>query len=380
MQVTHNKTTHLIDDLIRVAKRENNSKREYLLVNTAQAKHLPTSPGRALGVFRDLAGDVARAYSGERIAVIGFAETATAIGAAVAECLNGAYYLHTTRENIVSAPLIASFSEEHSHAVHQKLYCSDVSELRLADRIIFVEDELTTGKTILNFIASLREGGIISAGQRFSTASLINAMSDERLNEFARLGIDCHHLIRATYYHDRNRFSDNVFSASPGHEPPGPLTDCLEIGGMLNPRIGVSAAGYSTACLRFATGILALLGDRLIRSGSTLVLGTEEFMFPAVVLGAEIERQGISPEVFVHATTRSPIMACCDERYPINNRHRLASLYGVDRDTFVYNLRRYDNAIIVTDAESDSSAGCAALAGALACHGCGNIFAVRWTT
>ena len=72
------------NDLIQVAKRENNPKRHYLYVNPLQGKHLPVSPSRSLALFASLAEEAAQRFAGERLLVVGFAETATAIGAALA--------------------------------------------------------------------------------------------------------------------------------------------------------------------------------------------------------------------------------------------------------------------------------------------------------
>ena len=66
--------------LVAVAKRENNTKRNYLVVNRLQGKHVPVSPGEAMQMFEELAAAARERYGAERTLVIGFAETATAIG------------------------------------------------------------------------------------------------------------------------------------------------------------------------------------------------------------------------------------------------------------------------------------------------------------
>ena len=86
-------------DLIRIAKRENNKKRNYLIVNRLQGKHMPVSPGKAFELFDELADVVKREYKEERLLLIGFAETATAIGARLAVRLDS-FYMQTTREEI----------------------------------------------------------------------------------------------------------------------------------------------------------------------------------------------------------------------------------------------------------------------------------------
>ena len=90
--------TYSQNDVLRIAKRVNNTKRSYLLVNRLQAKHIPVSPGRALEMMEQLGDLLAQKYPDTRL-VIGFAETATAIGAAVASRFgDDCIYLHTTRE------------------------------------------------------------------------------------------------------------------------------------------------------------------------------------------------------------------------------------------------------------------------------------------
>ena len=76
---------------------------------------------------------------------MGFAETATAIGAQAAITV-GADYIQTTREVIPGVNYLF-FSEEHSHATEQKLVKDDIDRAAAeTDRIIFIEDEVTTGK------------------------------------------------------------------------------------------------------------------------------------------------------------------------------------------------------------------------------------------
>ena len=144
------------NNLVRVARRDNNKKRGYLVVNPAAAKHVPASPSAALGLFGALADLIRERYHDERLLLVGFAETATAIGAAAAVSLETPY-IQTTREIIPGAGYLY-FSEEHSHATEQKLVRDQLDELIPdTDRIVFVEDEVTTGNTILNIISIMEK-------------------------------------------------------------------------------------------------------------------------------------------------------------------------------------------------------------------------------
>lgn len=86
-------------DLVAIAKRENNKKRNYLVVDPMQGKHIPVSPSKAIDLFTKLAEKIKEAYGNEKILFIGFAETATAIGSQVAISVGGDY-IQTTREII----------------------------------------------------------------------------------------------------------------------------------------------------------------------------------------------------------------------------------------------------------------------------------------
>ena len=87
-----------MQEIVAVAKRENNSRRNYLVLNRLQAKHVPASPKRALDYFEELAGQVKEKFGGERLLLVGFAETATGIGAALAGQIKSAFILTTKGE------------------------------------------------------------------------------------------------------------------------------------------------------------------------------------------------------------------------------------------------------------------------------------------
>ena len=167
--------TYSQNDVLRIAKRVNNTRRSYLLVNRLQAKHIPVSPGRALEMMEQLGDLLAQKYPDTRL-VIGFAETATAIGAAVASRFgDDCIYLHTTREALPEVERWVLFSEEHSHAVEQKL-CGDrlTRWISASDSVLFVDDEISTGKTLINMMHQLRAQFPVLSGRRLAAASLLN--------------------------------------------------------------------------------------------------------------------------------------------------------------------------------------------------------------
>ena len=182
------------EELVRLARRENNSIRPYLYVNPLQGKHIPADPLAAEAMCREAAGLVNRAWPGERLFVIGFAETATGIAACISSFLPGCrWYEHTTREPGGEALL---FSEVHSHATDQRLRTAGLSEaLAEADRVVLIDDEVTTARTICSLIGLLKERDP-SGHLRFTILSLLNSVPEERLAELREAGIDCLSLCR----------------------------------------------------------------------------------------------------------------------------------------------------------------------------------------
>ena len=119
-----------------------------------QGKHIPVVTSKALDLFAALADTFWEKYKDEKLLLVGFAETANALGAQAAITV-GADYIQTSREVIPGVNFLF-FSEEHSHATEQKLVIDDIDRVAAeTDRIIFIEDEVTTGKTIRNIISIL---------------------------------------------------------------------------------------------------------------------------------------------------------------------------------------------------------------------------------
>ena len=163
--------------MVCVAKREKNNKRKYLVVNRLQGKHVPVDPGSCLEMFDALAEIVAGEYAKEKMLLIGFAETATAVGERMAIDMD-CPYMQTTRESIEGVEYLY-FTEAHSHATEQKLVRTDLDKvIDETERIVFVEDEVTTGNTILGIVELIwKEYGRKVA---FSVASVLKAWTRMR--------------------------------------------------------------------------------------------------------------------------------------------------------------------------------------------------------
>ena len=364
---------------IRLAKRDNNPKRPYLFVNPEQGKHIPADPGAPAGLGRMLAEKLAAAYPDDRLYVIGFAETATGIAAAACSYLtNAVYYQNTTRERRENAEYLY-FEETHSHAVEQLLRSERIAEYAAkSDRIVFVDDEVTTGSTVCRLIAALR--GFCPPGTRWTVASVLNSMTAERMEELREQGVECVFLslIPHEYRADSVRDTEAEAERHLLFETPGAaVVPDFEFRCPADPRNALPVPEYIRETRRFSECVRALPGIAGHRLRRVLVLGTEEFMYPSFVVGEMLRQQGYAEEVRVHATTRSPILASGKPGYPLHHRYQIRSPYDPDRITYVYNLEAYDLALILTDAPGNP-AGLAGLKEALRSAGTGRILTVRW--
>lgn len=368
------------ETMIRIAKRDNNQKRPFLLVNPLQGKHLPVSPSQALALFQTLGRQVfASAQQTEPIFVIGFAETATAIGAGLAASAPfPVHYIHTTRETHEHCEYLY-FSEAHSHATEQKLVKNYLDKhLSGHAHIIFAEDEVTTGNTIENILKLLLKT-YPECQLRFSVASLLNGMSKERLEHFSAQGIDCYylspvpafdyaHILSEYQYEDERRKIKPEAMAAPA--------DRLYLDGFVNPRLGTDTAAYLKACQALSDRLTGTLSPALSGGQQIAIIGTEECMYPGLLFGQNLELKTGCP-VFFHATTRSPILPSGEKGYPVKERFQLTSFYEESRITYLYNLKKYDKVYIITDSSAETSAA-DFLCGYLREYGCQDITVVSW--
>ena len=361
-------------ETLRLARRAHNTKRTYLLVNPLQGKHLPVSPTRALEMMWTLGVRLEREFP-HTLLVIGFAETATAIGAMAASCFaDECVYVHTTREPLPEESAVF-FQEEHSHAVEQALYCREMDAwLERTQTVIFIDDELSTGKTLRNIVDQLAGRFPRLREKQLVAASILNRLTPEDESRLTGAGVACRYLVKLPQM-DYTRAVER-FAISDAAEPPEiPPQEWQRLpAALLRPREGVLAFDYLDACRRVAGSLLPMLREQLDPGAKLLVLGTEECMLPALVLGAVLENLGGFSRVFCHATTRSPIGVCRQPDYPIWEGWRLRSVYDPDRVTYLYDLDRCDAAIVVSDAAGE--AGLQSLAAALRVHGCGKRFLV----
>ena len=369
-----------LDDLLKVAKRKNNNKRSYLYVDPLQGKHIPVSPSTSLSLFKMLGNKLSERYAGEKLLVIGFAETATAVGAAIACSANNvAYFMTTTREDYNGSEYIY-FSEVHSHAANQKLIVDGLENcIKNVDRIVFAEDEVTTGNTIMNLINALKRR-FPAYELKFGIVSILNSMTSETRSRFEDFGIFCDRAADIPFQYKSEQVDD--YSYAPDDSPYSLNDDyavsIIHIDNCWNERKISSVNSIKDKISAFIKTASSLLPKNL-EGKNVLVLGTEEFMFPGMLLGYELESAFNGISVRFHASTRSPIEVSDDVNYPVHKRFSISSFYEQDRQNYIYDLKNYDAVFIVTDADNIAKNGAASLVSALKNCGSENITIIQWS-
>jgi hypothetical protein len=393
-----------VRELLGLALRRN-PRRAQLLVSQVLGKHVPQLPelvygaGHRLGLaVRELLGP----DEADRAVVLGYAETATGLGHCVADGLGGtadgaapAPYLHSTRRPVAGVEPVGGFEEEHSHATSHLLLPEDPGFLGGGGPLVLADDELSTGRTVLNTIAALHER---YPRPRYVVAALVDLRGPEDLELFAKAAADLGVRIDvAAVATGRVELPENVERRGkalvdaeetrqgcmlPEAGPQAPLTRVdlgwptgLPDGG----RHGFTAAHRTRldeALPSMAEQLAAALGaapaapvaDSTAPASEVparvLVLGHEELMYaPLRLAGALQGALGERSEVRFSTTTRSPALTVDDPGYALRTRLSFpAHDAPADGDglRYAYNVapgrdlsRRFDAIVLVIDDHAD---------------------------
>ena len=161
-----------VEELLTFACRQN-PKRSFMLVSKVLGRYLPTKPN----VMREVYDSLSHSLGDDKLTyVVSLAEAATGLGAGVADSLargqqENVYFQHTTRHKL-NRPLWFSLDEAHSHAVDHMFYAPKnalLEGITQSKRLVIVDDEITTGRTIkllitrlLKYVINIEEIVIIS--------------------------------------------------------------------------------------------------------------------------------------------------------------------------------------------------------------------------
>lgn len=301
----------------------------------------------------------------EKHLIIGFAETATALGHAFFRaCDHRASYIHTTREEICGMEPIIRFEEEHSHATSHRMYTENENLLMEHRHIILVDDEISTGKTNLNIIDQLKKAYPHLA--HFTVVSILDwrnksqrAAYDEQAK---KLGITLN--VVSLMAGDMN-----VEGAVEGHEKPirresEPVA--IEQLDYALPSVlsyhsfsedgSICTDPYYRGTGRFSItkeeefvieqeveALSASLSDKR-NGGKVLVIGTGECMYIPMQIAARL-----GEDVYFQSTTRSPIYS--HEQTLIYNKFQFESPENAGVTNYLYNISEgsYQEIVIVLE-------------------------------
>ncbi|ONH28147.1 phosphoribosyl transferase [Pseudofrankia asymbiotica] len=394
-EVTEDVTGTGLGGIVGLALRRN-PRRAHLLVSRVLGKHLPVRPEVALAAAAALAArarDVsAVGRTGGAPFVLGYCETATALGHAVADGFADADYLHTTRRAVAGMRSELELAETHSHAVHHWLLPADPRLLTDPRPLLLVDDELSTGNTALGTIRALHA---LAPRPAYTVATLLDARpaaSRARFDEVAdELGVpvDVVSLVSATVAVPpdvadraralRERHGAVAGGAAPasgdlggdvGDTPGGPALTGLGPAGRvtwLRPPwpAGLPDGGRHGWAPRHrgpleetVGDVAAAIADRLVEPGGrTLVLGTEELMYTPMRLAAALGRV-TGGDVRYQSTTRSPVHPLDVPGYAIRCALEFPAPDDPGRVSQVYNVApgRYDDIVVVVDDGTDAAA------------------------
>ena len=127
VNIYNNKLNFQLNQLVEIGKRSNNSKRNFLFISKLLGKHIEVKPdivkatGHLLASIKypelnspkivnyiknpniDISNELKQIYEpANKVLIIGFAETATGLGMAVASKIKNSIYQTTTREPMIN--------------------------------------------------------------------------------------------------------------------------------------------------------------------------------------------------------------------------------------------------------------------------------------
>ncbi|MFF3993170.1 phosphoribosyltransferase [Streptomyces cyaneofuscatus] len=334
-----------LHELLGLALRRN-PKRAHLLVSNVLGKHVPQKPSVVYGAGYGL-GERVRALLGaeeaRRAVVLGYAETATGLGHAVADGLRDAPYLHSTRRPVAGVAQAGGFEEAHSHATSHLLLPEDPELLAggaEASTLVLVDDEFSTGNTVLNTIRALHE---THPRERYVIVALVDMRSAgdrDRLTAFAAdIGARVDLVTRSSgtvalpegvlergqalvadqEAEQAGRADEAVAGVAPAPVTRVALHWPAEVpDGGRHGFTPAHRAALEAALPGMAERIAGALDSDVRR---VLVLGFEELMYAPLRLGTALEAaMGSGAEIRYSTTTRSPVLAVDDPGYAIRTR------------------------------------------------------------
>lgn len=321
-----------------------NPKRAFLFVSRVLGRHIPTRPSDMQGAAAKLAGKIPVDLPGP-VLVIGMAETAVGLGAAVhrelANTRTDSVYLTTTRHPVDNGQLFALLEDEHSHASLHMLYqprCDKARALMMNARsLVLVDDEVSTGQTFINLMAALRNVGLNTV-ERVVTAALTD-WSNNSVSKVIGDTVTSVALLEGHYSFVENKNAPlphmpDVSTVEPGFWP-------------ITTQQNWGREGTLDYFDTLAPHVTAAPGEKI------LVIGTGEFVWRPFLLAERLEKAGA--DVHFSSTTRSPIAI----GHAIKSAFCFADNYGLGIPNYLYNVdpSAYDRIFICSETSAEALDG-----------------------
>ncbi|MGI0115497.1 phosphoribosyltransferase domain-containing protein [Zooshikella sp. RANM57] len=288
-------------DLLTFGSRQN-PKRGFLFISKVLGKHIPCQPSVMSCVYAALAEQI-QLEAGPCV-LVGLAETATGLGAGVAETLfqlgHDVLYTHTTRYHLANTPIIFSIDESHSHApVHIIYQPTNPFQLKQAQTAILVDDEITTGNTLLQLAEHLID--YTEGLKKIVWVSLVSWLSEQRKSEIQQQlpGVKVEFVCLVAGHFQ--------FTPRSMHSSQLPAKTQLSISSqavLADIRTGIDF-NHSNNHFYTITGERFTI-ESLAKTDQYTVLGYGEFLYQPYKLAEEMEKAGF--DVLFQSTTRSPIL------------------------------------------------------------------------
>ncbi|NRG34590.1 phosphoribosyltransferase family protein [Niallia circulans] len=379
-----------IEDFFKMAARIN-KRRAFLFVSRLLGKHLPIEPKKGLLTGFMLAARYEEIMTGKHSPqkeklleiyhdsslpfqdkpfiqkevcnpiIIGFAETATALGHSFFKAFKQASFFHTTREKINELVPIISFEEEHSHATSHRCYVK--TDILANNReIILVDDELTTGKTAINIIRDLHRN---YPRDKYTVASILDWRSNKwqlemkALEKELQITVQSVSLLKGSFElvgeqinltpkmerlvtNEGNPSIEYISLENYVKDRIVPLTSS-NLAGERNSfryikdtgRFGIHTEEGTDDWIKEAAKML-----KKKRRGTSLCVGTGEFMYIPMKLASFM-----GEDISYQSTTRSPIYPHDEEHYGAQTAYCFANPEDKEIVNFLYNVKpnQYDD-------------------------------------
>ncbi|MFD5463583.1 phosphoribosyltransferase [Kitasatospora sp. NPDC127059] len=381
-----------LPELVGLALRSGNPKRAHLLVSSVLGKHVPQRPAVVHGAGLELGSRVRELIGAEaaaRAVVLGYAETATGLGHSVADGLD-APYLHSTRRAVPGVTPLGGFEEEHSHATGHLLLPADPGLLAGDGPLVLVDDELSTGRTVLNTIRELHGR---HPRDHYVVVALVDLRSAEDRRRLAgaaaELGVRLDVVATASggldLPEDVVARAERLIASVPPVAPPPAVEPAPLVRVELDWPAGLPDGGRHGFTApdreRLHAVLPALAGQLAAAVGGAesesepasgvaervLVLGCEELMYAPLRLAEALAQRLGGDRVRYSTTTRSPVLAVDDPGYAIRTRLAFPAhddpQDGASRERYVYNVapgtdgaRRFNAVVLVVDDVADTPA------------------------